>query len=350
MKLYWTCTLIYLSPWKRCRWVCFFIRTDLNNFSITSIAHQWILCSEWVPSEWESKQLIKHHNNTVHSIPSINVSWSKKQIHQDIFNIKLTLQVKIKFIIYYNTPVVLSHLNPPTYLIDEMTLEKAILCIEDSHLWVNLAFLKPLWTVKIFDGFLNSIICVLSYVRHQALTTGSIPGFIDVVMNLNSPALLEDNLIWQANSAGKRIIFYGDDTWVRLFPKLFMEHDGTTSFFVSDYTEVRWFKLKVVRPFNLVLEMFPGEINRNEPDLESHVRAKVFHTDLVTGSRGFEWDFSVSCASCISTPLTTDNRNAAWNLWLQVTFVACFQLKLFLEWGESFEFLTTSALHLKCHF
>ncbi|XP_036424535.1 GPI ethanolamine phosphate transferase 2 [Colossoma macropomum] len=74
--------------------------------------------------------------------------------------------------------------------------------------------------------------------RIKALTTGSIPGFIDVVMNLNSPALLEDNLIWQAKNSGKRIIFYGDDTWVRLFPKHFMEYDGTTSFFVSDYTEV----------------------------------------------------------------------------------------------------------------
>lgn len=59
-----------------------------------------------------------------------------------------------------------------------------------------------------------------------------------MVMNLNSPALLEDNLIWQAKTAGKRIVFYGDDTWVRLFPKHFMEYDGTTSFFVSDYTEV----------------------------------------------------------------------------------------------------------------
>ncbi|CAL8301634.1 unnamed protein product [Arctogadus glacialis] len=74
--------------------------------------------------------------------------------------------------------------------------------------------------------------------RIKALTTGSIPGFIDVVMNLNSPALLEDNLLWQAQAAGKRMIFYGDDTWLRLFPKLFMERDGTTSFFVSDYTEV----------------------------------------------------------------------------------------------------------------
>ncbi|XP_075959121.1 GPI ethanolamine phosphate transferase 2, catalytic subunit isoform X1 [Anarhichas minor] len=74
--------------------------------------------------------------------------------------------------------------------------------------------------------------------RIKALTTGSIPGFIDVVMNLNSPALLEDNLLWQAKTAGKKMVFYGDDTWVRLFPKHFMEYDGTTSFFVSDYTEV----------------------------------------------------------------------------------------------------------------
>ncbi len=35
------------------------IRTDLEKISITSLAQQWILCSEWVPSEWESKQLIK---------------------------------------------------------------------------------------------------------------------------------------------------------------------------------------------------------------------------------------------------------------------------------------------------
>ncbi|XP_042643626.1 GPI ethanolamine phosphate transferase 2 isoform X1 [Tyto alba] len=74
--------------------------------------------------------------------------------------------------------------------------------------------------------------------RIKALMTGSIPGFIDVIVNLNSPALLDDNLIWQAKTAGKRVIFYGDDTWVKLFPKHFMEYDGTTSFFVSDFTEV----------------------------------------------------------------------------------------------------------------
>lgn len=36
----------------------------------------------------------------------------------------------------------------------------------------------------------------------------------------------------------KKIIFFGDDTWIKLFPNYFQRHDGTTSFFVSDYTEV----------------------------------------------------------------------------------------------------------------
>ncbi|XP_028359579.1 GPI ethanolamine phosphate transferase 2 isoform X2 [Phyllostomus discolor] len=74
--------------------------------------------------------------------------------------------------------------------------------------------------------------------RIKALMTGSLPGFIDVVRNLNSPALLEDNVITQAWASGRRIIFYGDETWVKLFPRHFVEYDGTTSFFVSDYTEV----------------------------------------------------------------------------------------------------------------
>ncbi len=33
--------------------------SDLEKYIITLLAHQWMLCSEWVPSEWESKQLIK---------------------------------------------------------------------------------------------------------------------------------------------------------------------------------------------------------------------------------------------------------------------------------------------------
>ncbi|XP_019513557.1 PREDICTED: GPI ethanolamine phosphate transferase 2 isoform X3 [Hipposideros armiger] len=73
--------------------------------------------------------------------------------------------------------------------------------------------------------------------RIKALMTGGLPGFVDVIRNLNSPAVREDNVLRRAKAAGKRIIFYGDDTWVKLFPKHFVEYDGTTSFFVSDYTE-----------------------------------------------------------------------------------------------------------------
>lgn len=36
-----------------------------------------------------------------------------------------------------------------------------------------------------------------------------------------------------------RIVFYGDDTWLRLFPTHFeADSEGTVSFFVKDYTEV----------------------------------------------------------------------------------------------------------------
>ena len=68
--------------------------------------------------------------------------------------------------------------------------------------------------------------------------TGSIPGFVDVVLNFASGAVQEDNLIQQLSIDGKKILFFGDDTWMKLFPGKFQRQDGTTSFFVTDYTEV----------------------------------------------------------------------------------------------------------------
>ncbi len=93
----------------RCKWVSFFIGTDLKKFGITWLAQQWMLCSEWVPSESESKQLIKTSHlsicNPHHPSPSINVMWReklsvcKKQINQDIFNL---LQL-LPWIKYYSS-------------------------------------------------------------------------------------------------------------------------------------------------------------------------------------------------------------------------------------------------------
>lgn len=93
----------------------------------------------------------------------------------------------------------------------------------------------------------------------QALMTGSLPGFVDVIRNLNSPVLLEDNVIRQAKAAGKRMIFYGDETWLKLFPKHFVEYDGTTSFFVSDYTEVSF------PPPNYKVSCSPGICSSGQP-------------------------------------------------------------------------------------
>ncbi len=48
--------------------------SDLEKIIFPSLAHQWILWSEWVPSEWESKQLIKTsqviHITPVHQLMS----------------------------------------------------------------------------------------------------------------------------------------------------------------------------------------------------------------------------------------------------------------------------------------
>ncbi|KAI4469049.1 phosphatidylinositol glycan-related [Holotrichia oblita] len=74
--------------------------------------------------------------------------------------------------------------------------------------------------------------------RIKALTTGSVPQFIDVVLNLLNTESATDSIIHQAVRYGKKIVFYGDDTWLKLYPNIFLRSEGTTSFYVYDYTEV----------------------------------------------------------------------------------------------------------------
>lgn len=75
--------------------------------------------------------------------------------------------------------------------------------------------------------------------RLKALVTGAPPSFGDVLRNLDSAALGSDSLLHRLASDGAmRLALYGDDTWLRLFPHLFADSDGTTSFFVSDSVHV----------------------------------------------------------------------------------------------------------------
>ena len=74
--------------------------------------------------------------------------------------------------------------------------------------------------------------------RIKALVTGSVPGFADVIFNLGSSQIEEDNILERLYAQGHKLVFYGDDTWLRLFPGKFVRSEGTTSFFVNDFKEV----------------------------------------------------------------------------------------------------------------
>jgi ethanolamine phosphate transferase 2 subunit G len=75
--------------------------------------------------------------------------------------------------------------------------------------------------------------------RLKAITTGSIPSFLDVILNLDeadSSSTLASQDTWLAQMKKKntgKLVMYGDDTWLKLFPETFDRAEGTSSFFVS---------------------------------------------------------------------------------------------------------------------
>lgn len=93
-----------------------------------------------------------------------------------------------------------------------------------------------------FDGHASPP--TITMPRIKAITTGSVPSFLDVVLNFaesDTTSTLAHQDSWLAQSKarpGAKLVMYGDDTWLKLFPDFFARADGTTSFFVSDFTEV----------------------------------------------------------------------------------------------------------------
>ena len=74
--------------------------------------------------------------------------------------------------------------------------------------------------------------------RLKAITTGSVPSFLDVILNIaesdtSSTLAYQDTWLAQLKARGDQLVMYGDDTWLKLFPGMFSRADGTTSFFVS---------------------------------------------------------------------------------------------------------------------
>jgi ethanolaminephosphotransferase len=75
--------------------------------------------------------------------------------------------------------------------------------------------------------------------RIKAITTGSVPSFLDVILNFaesdtTSTLATQDTWLAQMKAKGTgKMVMYGDDTWLKLFPGFFDRADGTSSFFVS---------------------------------------------------------------------------------------------------------------------
>jgi ethanolaminephosphotransferase len=76
--------------------------------------------------------------------------------------------------------------------------------------------------------------------RIKALTTGSVPSFLDLILNFaesdtSSSLSSQDTWLAQIAARGGPLVFFGDDTWLKLFPAdgFFRRADGTSSFFVS---------------------------------------------------------------------------------------------------------------------
>lgn len=75
--------------------------------------------------------------------------------------------------------------------------------------------------------------------RVKAITTGSTPSFLDVILNFaesDTTSSLANQDTWLAQIKNKnngKLVMYGDDTWLKLFPDTFLRADGTSSFFVS---------------------------------------------------------------------------------------------------------------------
>lgn len=73
----------------------------------------------------------------------------------------------------------------------------------------------------------------------KTILSGSTSNFIDILFNLNAAEFGTDNLIKQALNKKKRIVFYGDDTWLQMFNRSsFVRSNETLSFFARDYTTV----------------------------------------------------------------------------------------------------------------
>lgn len=117
--------------------------------------------------------------------------------------------------------------------------------------------------------------------RVKAITTGSIPSFLDVILNFaesDTTSNLASQDTWLAQLKDKRggkLVMYGDDTWLKLFPHTFFRADGTSSFFVS----VSGCSLRICTVEIAILRINCQDFTEVDNNVTRHIPSELKRTD-----------------------------------------------------------------------
>ena len=91
---------------------------------------------------------------------------------------------------------------------------------------------------KTFSYVSKASLPTVTMPRIKAIVSGSIPSFYEIIENSISREYSQDNFIHQLQNKNMSMVFYGDNTWLKLFPNSFLRSEGTNSFYVNDFHEV----------------------------------------------------------------------------------------------------------------
>ncbi|XP_065074141.1 GPI ethanolamine phosphate transferase 2 [Ochlerotatus camptorhynchus] len=133
-------------------------------------------------------------------------------------------------------------LNPETY---KPRNSRAVLMVIDA---LRMDFIAnkesmPFLNKLIEDGFacqyqLQVHPPTVTMPRIKAMTSGAIPSFLDVILNLGSPQMTLDTFLYQMVHQQRRLVFYGDNTWTNMFPDMFLRKgENVDSLYVNDFYE-----------------------------------------------------------------------------------------------------------------
>ncbi|BHF68325.1 hypothetical protein SprV_0301135900 [Sparganum proliferum] len=126
--------------------------------------------------------------------------------------------------------------------------------------------------------------------RIKTISTGRLSEFLDAIYNTQSAAVTHDSWVRRLAERRKRLEMYGDNTWLRLFPRTFARADGTSSFFVNDFYEVdsnvtRHLddRIPAVTEWDVMVLHFLGldHIGHVEGPLGTHIAPKLREMDEV---------------------------------------------------------------------